>query len=127
VLVVDDEEAVGNTLRLVLQSEHDVDVAISAEAALARIANVDYDAIVCDLMMPVMTGIDLYEAVRRSYPGSEDRMIFMTGGTLIPQSREFLAKLQNPLIAKPFDTDLLRTTLRRLVHLPKSSRPPGAT
>lgn len=116
ILIVDDEVAVGSTLRLVLQGEHDVHVATNAAEALQMMSQGAYDAIVCDVAMPEMTGIDLYDAVRVAYPGTESSMVFMTGGTLVPQSQEFLAKLENPLLEKPFDTELLRQTLRRLVR-----------
>jgi CheY-like chemotaxis protein/anti-sigma regulatory factor (Ser/Thr protein kinase) len=116
ILIVDDEVAVGSTLRLVLQGEHDVHVATNAAEALQMMSQGAYDAIVCDVAMPGMTGIDLYDAVRVAYPGTESSMVFMTGGTLVSQSQEFLAKLENPLLEKPFDTDLLRRTLRRLVR-----------
>ncbi|MGC4090345.1 MAG: response regulator [Polyangiaceae bacterium] len=113
-LIVDDEIAVGSTLRLVLQGEHDVHVATSALDALQLMSQVEFDAVVCDVAMPGMTGIELYDAVRQSQPGREARMIFMTGGTLIPQSQEFLSRLENPLLEKPFDTEALRSSLRRL-------------
>jgi PAS domain S-box-containing protein len=115
VLVVDDEVGVGNTLRLVLQGEHDIQVATGAQEALELVAKFDFDAIICDLMMPGMTGMDLYEAVRQTYPHLEQRMVFMTGGTLIPQSEEFLVKLKYPLLEKPFDIGHLRGILRSLV------------
>jgi DNA-binding NtrC family response regulator len=62
-----------------------------------------------------MTGMDLYEAIRQTYPGLEERMVFMTGGTLIPQSDAFLSKLKYPLLEKPFDIGQLRGILRAMV------------
>jgi PAS domain S-box-containing protein len=115
VLVVDDEVGVGNTLRLVLQGEHDIQLATGAEEALTLVATHDFDAIICDLMMPVMTGMDLYEAIRQTYPGLEQRMVFMTGGTLIAQSDSFLSQLKHPLLEKPFDIPQVRGILRAMV------------
>jgi PAS domain S-box-containing protein len=115
ILVVDDEVGVGNTLRLVLQGEHDIHLATGAQEALDLVAKLDFDAIICDLMMPIMTGMDLYEAIRQTYPGLEERMVFMTGGTLIPQSDAFLSKLKYPLLEKPFDIGQLRGILRAMV------------
>jgi CheY-like chemotaxis protein len=119
VLVVDDEVAVGNTLKLVLQSEHDVELATSAHDALELLSKGDFDAVVCDLMMPGMTGLDLHETVRQSYPWLEERMVFMTGGALMSDSEGFLSRLKNPLLEKPFDIALIRETLRRLVAAAK--------
>jgi CheY-like chemotaxis protein len=116
VLVVDDEVAVGSTLRLVLQREHDVQLATSGEEALRLLAaGTRFHAIVCDLMMPGMTGVDLYETIRSVYPGLEERMVFMTGGALLAKTEDFLARVKNPLLEKPFDVPLVRRTLERLV------------
>jgi two-component system, cell cycle sensor histidine kinase and response regulator CckA len=116
VLVVDDEVAVGSTLRLVLQREHDVQLATSGEEALRLLADgSNFHAIVCDLMMPGMTGVDLYETIRRIYPGLEQRMVFMTGGALMAKTEDFLAKVKNPVLEKPFDVPLVRRMLERLV------------
>ncbi len=116
VLVVDDEVAVGSTLRLVLQREHDVQLATSGEEALRLLASgTQFHAIVCDLMMPGMTGVDLYEAIRTAHPGLEQRMVFMTGGALLAKTEEFMSRVKNPLLEKPFDVPLVRRTLEKLV------------
>jgi two-component system cell cycle sensor histidine kinase/response regulator CckA len=116
VLVVDDELAVGSTLRLVLQREHDVQLATSGEEALQLLAaGSRFHAIVCDLMMPGMTGVDLYEAIRTAHPGLEERMVFMTGGALLAKTEDFLSRVKNPLLEKPFDVPLVRRTLEKLV------------
>jgi two-component system cell cycle sensor histidine kinase/response regulator CckA len=116
VLVVDDEVAVGSTLRLVLQREHDVQLATSGEEALELLATGSrFHAIVCDLMMPGMTGVDLYEAIRTAHPGLEERMVFMTGGALLAKTEDFLSRVKNPLLEKPFDVPLVRRTLEKLV------------
>ncbi len=116
VLVVDDEVAVGSTLRLVLQREHDVQLATSGEEALQLLAaGSRFHAIVCDLMMPGMTGVDLYEAIRTAHPGLEERMVFMTGGALLAKTEDFLSRVKNPLLEKPFDVPLVRRTLEKLV------------
>ncbi len=117
VLIVDDEGAVGSTLRLVLQGEHNVHVATSAQDALELMAKQRFDAVICDLMMPGMSGVDLYDVVKAAFPGMEHRIVFMTGGTLMPQSEALLSKLSRPLLEKPFDIALVRQTLRTLVAL----------
>ncbi len=115
-LLVIDDVAVGNTLRLVLEREHDVRLVRSAEEALTLLAEDSrFDAIVCDLLMPGMTGIDLYEALRRDSSPLAERMVFMTGGAVLPRTQEFLARSQSPVLEKPFDVALVRRALARFV------------
>jgi CheY-like chemotaxis protein len=66
-------------------------------------------------MMPVMSGMELYERIRQEYPGLETRVVFMTGGVSMDRAREFLATTVNLTFEKPFDFERLRRTLRRLV------------
>jgi CheY-like chemotaxis protein/anti-sigma regulatory factor (Ser/Thr protein kinase) len=119
VLVVDDELSVARTLRALLGGEHELTLAASGAEALHALANdaiPEFDVILCDLMMPGMSGMDLYERIRQLYPGLEQRMVFMTGGVSLDRAREFLATITNLTFEKPFDFDELRNTLRRLVE-----------
>lgn len=115
ILVVDDDLSVGSTLMLVLQADHDVELAVSGEEALAHLARSRFDAVVCDLIMPGMNGVDLYKAVSAQHPGLERRMVFMTAGNLLSRTEAFLATVDNPLLEKPLDIQKVRATLQRLV------------
>jgi CheY-like chemotaxis protein len=84
----------------------------SADEALQRIGAGDrYDVILCDLMMPQMTGMDLHAELCRSEPEQAGRMIFLTGGAFTPESRAFLDKNANQRIEKPFDVRHLRALI----------------
>ena len=103
ILVVDDEPLVRRVMRLVLvQNDHHVEEAGNAEAALELLALRHFDVIVCDLMMPGLTGRDLHERVRDRHPGLERRMVLVTGGAFVPKLAEFLAGSDNPKLDKPF-------------------------
>jgi len=118
ILIVDDEISVARTLRALLQSEHDVVMTSGGMQALAAIVegpSAGFDVIMCDLMMPGMSGMELYERIRQDHPGLETRIVFMTGGVSMDRAREFLATSVNLTFEKPFDFDRLRRTLRRLV------------
>ena len=109
VLVIDDEVAVGRSLRLLLAPENDVVAVTSGRDALARLeAGERFDAILCDLMMPDITGIELYNQLVRIAPDHQDRIIFMTGGAFTEQARDFLAKLDRPHLDKPFTEGQVR-------------------
>jgi CheY-like chemotaxis protein len=114
VLVVDDERMVGEAIARALSEESDVDVVTEAHQALARIAKGEsYDVVLCDLMMPVMTGMDLYAEIVRMKPELVGRLVFMTGGAFTARARAFLESVVNPCLEKPLDTSKLRSIIAR--------------
>lgn len=116
VLVVDDEPAVGRVLQRLLRG-HDVEVATSGRQALERMARAPgFDAVLCDVMMPDLAGRDVYEAVRRDHPGLERRFVFVSGGAFTAGAREFLERIPNPLLEKPFDEARVRGAVEELVR-----------
>ncbi|HEV7559189.1 MAG TPA: ATP-binding protein, partial [Kofleriaceae bacterium] len=123
VLLIDDEAAVGRSIVLLLAPENDVIAVTRAEDALARLVDGErFDAIVCDLMMPDINGIELYDRISRLAPECAARIIFMTGGAFTPQAREFLASLDRPHLQKPFTEVELRRAIDSVAR-PTSSSP----
>ena len=114
ILVVEDEEAVAEGLRLLLEQEYVVDLAHSGQQALelllgsgalerSPLERSRFDAVLCDLMMPGMSGIELYRALKVRAPGMEERLVFMTGGAFTPEAEAFLDEVSNARVEKPFD------------------------
>lgn len=117
VLVVDDEPSVGIALCRFLAVEHDVVVCASASDARARVAQGEhFDVVLCDLMMPEMTGMELHAELVRVDPDQAARMIFMTGGAFTAKARAFLDGIPNTHIEKPFDVKLLRSLVNDRVR-----------
>ena len=113
-LVVDDEPALAAMIRRILAHECQVDIAVDGSEGLERLERPDaYDIVLCDLMMPAMTGMDLFAEVARRHPGLERRFIFMTGGAFTPRATEFLATVKNRRLEKPFDTAVLKAAVAR--------------
>ena len=127
VLVVDDESVVAHTLKVLLQGEHDLVVAESGAEALELLQKEPeqdpYDAILCDLMMPGMTGMELFEVIRREHPTLAKRVVFMTGGVSMLRVSEFLESVPNAKFEKPFDIAELRRTLHALVATSRGKPP----
>lgn len=127
VLVVDDESVVAHTLKVLLQGEHDLVVAQSGAEALELLqqepGTPSYDVILCDLMMPGMTGMELFEVLRREYPQLAKRVVFMTGGVSMMRVAEFLESVPNAKFEKPFDVAELRRTLHGLVAKSRGQTP----
>ena len=116
VLVIDDEPLILKIVTAVLEGDHDVTCEARADAALARIrVGERFDAILCDLMMPQVTGMDLHAALLEIAPRQAEVMVFLTGGAFTPRARAFLDRVSNPIVEKPFDSAALRKGLERLV------------
>ena len=115
ILVVDDERSVGLMLRRRL-GEHDITAVGSARAALAALATgARFDVILSDLMMPEMSGMELYDELRRVYPDVAERVVFMTGGAFTHAAQAFLERVPNQCLEKPFSVATVRAAIRRLV------------
>jgi CheY-like chemotaxis protein len=116
VLVVDDDPGVGKALRLMLEEEHDVTSLTSPREALKLLlADAAFDIVFCDLMMPELSGVDLYQALYLNRPGYERRIVFMTGGAFMPDEASFVAQVKSPIIEKPFDMRRIQSLVRRAV------------
>ncbi len=118
VLVVDDEIQIANTLRELLSIEHDVFAMTSGREALELVrGGPDFDVIFCDLMMPGMSGIELFRRIRDQRRGLERRIVFMTGGAFTTRAAEFLASVDNRRIEKPFSLGLVERIVREMSGL----------
>ena len=112
VLVADDEPLVGAALRRALRG-HDVTIVGGGAAAIAAIGGAEFDVVLCDVMMPDLSGPRVYEAVRSTRPAMLERFVFITGGVLHEGSRRFLSTIPNPVIYKPFDVHVVRELVHR--------------
>jgi signal transduction histidine kinase len=107
VLVIDDEPAVGLLVEMVL-SDHEVTTTTNALDALEWVTQGRrFDVILCDLMMPSLTGMEFYAELTRIAPELGPRVVFLTGGAFTPRAEQFLAEVDNLRIDKPFDLDVL--------------------
>ena len=104
VLLVDDEPALLRSLRRPLSRHFDVTVCDSALQALEHIdAGMPVDVIVTDVMMPGVTGIELFELVKKRSQTLADHMVFTTGGAFTPEAREFCELMADRVCLKPVD------------------------
>jgi CheY-like chemotaxis protein/anti-sigma regulatory factor (Ser/Thr protein kinase) len=103
VLIVDDEVAIVRLLSESLESIASVvGETVPGRALDLILADPGFDAIVCDVMMPGMTGIDLHERVARDRPDLASRFVFICGGTYTARARDHLERIPNPRLDKPF-------------------------
>lgn len=113
VLIVDDDRPVAAAIALELD-EHDVVVAGSGREAFEILRHDPaFDVVLCDLMMPEVSGMALYECLRPLEPALVARFVFMTGGAFTSRAERFLREVPNPRLYKPFDPGALRALIAR--------------
>jgi len=116
ILVVDNEPTIGATLARMLRPDHDVVVVTSGGEAQKLLEKDDaFDLIFCDMMMPEVTGMDLFEWVQEHRAPLAPRMVFMTGGGFTPRASEFLGRTTNPVLHKPFDPRQVKDLLSKIL------------
>jgi len=122
VLIIDDEPALARALAAMLQPDCQVTTATAGRDGLERLARGEvYDLVFCDLVMPEVTGMDIYEQIKLQRPQLAERFVFMTGGAFTTRAREFLEQIENPCIAKPFGVEEIRALVGLLRGQPRVS------
>ncbi|ACY18589.1 response regulator [Haliangium ochraceum] len=116
VLLIDDEPLVRALLKRMLSKRHDTQQADSGAAAIELLKeDAAFDAILCDVMMPEMTGVDVYTWLQEHHPELVPRLAFVTAGAYSKRGRDLLAWTTRPVLAKPFDRQGLERTLQSLL------------
>ena len=117
VMLVDDEPQVAHTIERLLRRDFDITVALCGQDALDHIARgTRFDAIVSDVMMPNMTGIELIEQLQRTAPDQAERLIFLSGGVFTAQTHERLEEFGVPKLEKPVTAKELRAQVIRVAR-----------
>jgi signal transduction histidine kinase/CheY-like chemotaxis protein len=112
VLVVDDEPLVGRSVERLLRKEHHVDAVTDPNVALARIgAGERWDVVLCDLMMPQLSGMEFDARLAERAPELRARTVYVTGGAFTERAQAFLATPGRRTLAKPFDAATLRAVI----------------
>jgi len=116
VLLVDDDESVLRTVGRLLRRQHDVVSVSDPREALRRLqAGEPFDAVVCDIVMPHLTGDQLFVRMMETRPELEERFTFMSGGLRSSGRESRVDGLGRPVLEKPFDVKVLRDMVKALV------------
>jgi len=114
-LVVDDEPLLLKALGRMLGRAHTLTLAGSGREALQLFEDGKrFDAILCDMMMPDVSGLDVWEHLGTLDPAQRRSFIFMTGGTFTERARRFIDEVRPPVLEKPFTASAFANLLAEL-------------
>ena len=118
ILVIDDESAIRNALRRFFERRGwVVEEASDGGKGLETLLDRDecwFDAMVCDLKMPGVSGMQVYATLAAQRPELLKRLIFATGDVASPDAAAFLQETRCPVLEKPYELSVLAATVERV-------------
>ena len=121
VLVVEDEDAIRVSVRRWLERRGwAVTESRDGTSALAELQGPGFDAVLCDLRLPGLSGMELYDRLSASDPTTAARMVLISGDAGAPEVAAFLARTHAPMLEKPFELRALARALDRVA--PRATR-----
>ena len=117
ILLIDDEPQVLAVLSRLLRGHALVTASSGAEALEVLEKQTHFDVILCDVMMPGLTGVEVYEAIEQRWPQLSPRFAFMSGGAFTPATIGFLNSFPGRVLEKPFQPDEVRALVRLLAEV----------
>ena len=123
ILIVDDEAGIRTSMARMLRGHETVQAATGAEARAILEQDQAFDLVLCDLMMPRFSGMDLHEWLEGRLPRLAKQLVFITGGAFTPRARDYLGKVDNLRLEKPFDVAEFKKIVAERVNRARSTRP----
>lgn len=126
-LIVDDEEATRLLLARILSRDLKVDATLAGtcEQALRLAGNFAYDAILLDLLMPGIGGLEVLKAIRASSPNMATPVIIVSVLSDQPTHKRCLAAGANAYLVKPVERNALAATVKAQIAARRKPRAPG--
>lgn len=118
-LLIDDDVQLMNLLSKFFETAGcETEVVPDGKPALDKLDGSSYDFIFCDIKMPAMNGITLYQQLKEKGSSHLEKIIFVTGDVTGYDVQEFLKSVQNPILVKPFDLEDVKRTVQRMLTKP---------
>lgn len=117
VLLIDDEPALLRAYQRILRQEYDtVTAAGGAEALEVLAVDADFDAIVCDVVMPDVDGTAVLLAIEKNHPELCEKFLFCTGGVFTASARDLVVRASAEILEKPVEEHQLHEALARITR-----------
>lgn len=103
ILVIDDEPLLGQTLQLGLEEQFEVELELTGQEGWARLeSEEEFSLVLCDLSLPDLGGMEIYQRLLERRPEWESRFAVMTGGAMTQEAQDFLDEYRGLILQKPF-------------------------
>jgi putative nucleotidyltransferase with HDIG domain len=114
ILIVDDEREITEILSDLLDAEHDCETAGSAEEALARVRQQDFDLVLSDITMPGMSGLEMVPHIKRISPNTV--VVMISGLQTVESAIDALRLGAFDYMMKPFDLRQVEAVVKRALE-----------
>jgi len=121
ILVVDDDDIIRETLCELLSLDHACQTAVTAEEALAKLEAQAFDAVLTDVSMPGLSGLELLNRVVQLYPGTP--VIIISGLSDQEQAQSLIGLGAFDYLLKPFRLEVVEDSVRRAIEHRSSPTP----
>ena len=122
ILVIDDEAGVRAAMVRMLKGHDVVEAASGGEGRRIIEADQAFDLVLCDMMMPAVSGVELHQWLSTTRPNLARQVVFITGGAISPKARQYLSKVDNLRIDKPFDAANFKKIVSELIVADRTRR-----
>lgn len=113
ILCIDDDQSTIDTYRMILKLDyHQVTSALTAKDALSLFEKDSFDVILCDFRLPDMNGVAFFDVLQNSKPEQANKVVFVTGDLMNPESQAKLKSTSRPFLIKPFTIEELRVAIQ---------------
>lgn len=116
VLIIDDNNGMRAYLRSILQNHYNVSEAVNGQQGLERARREVPKLVVCDVMMPVMDGLEFTRRLKADTATSHIPVILLTARSLSEQREEGYGTGADSYLTKPFTGSLLLARIDNLIH-----------
>lgn len=124
VLLIDDEGCIRMSVTRVLErAGYRVTSVPSGADALERVRGESFAAVICDIRMPGLSGIALFDQLQQANPGLVGRILVASGDLGQPETTVFLQRTGAPALLKPYGSADLLAALGRICEAPPARKP----
>jgi signal transduction histidine kinase/DNA-binding response OmpR family regulator len=117
ILIIDDEPSIASGLkRLLSRDGYSVETVANGHMALTKLQERSYDLLLSDMRMPEIDGPHLYRMLEQHHPHLLQRVIFLTGDTLNPETKRFLDQSAAPCLTKPCTVAEIRRAIEQVLQ-----------